>query len=560
MAKQAKSEAKTMIGGHAVVECIRREGVRHVFNVPGESYLAALDGFFDVPEITLITNRHEGGACYMAEAYGKATRSTGVCFVTRGPGATHASIGVHAASQDSTPLVLLVGQVPRRSRGREAFQEIDYGQFFGSMAKWVVEIDDVRKIPEIVPRAFHVARSGRPGPVVISMPEDVLAEQAAFHFSDPIPAALPHPDPALVQELVERIAAAERPVALVGSGVQYARARQQMVAFCERFQIPVLTSWRRMDAFPNNHPHYVGNLGLGKTPSQDVVREADLVVVIGDRLSDNTTAHYKLFAPGQAIAQVDIDEAVIGRNFAPQLAIISDARLALEAMLEHPASPPKVARAAWMSGHRETFEKFQTPLERPSAAVPMERVLAELRETLPPDAVLTVDAGNASAWVHRYYPYNTEDSFLGPTVGSMGYGLPAAIAAKIAHPDRVVVGTAGDGGFMMTVLELATAVQYKVNIVQLVFNNSGLGTIRMHQEQDYPGRMVGTQLNNPDFAALAESFGARGFKVDAPEAFLPALKEALAADVPVVIEVITDPEVISVSATISELRGGKAAR
>ncbi len=556
MAKQA--QAKKMSGGHAVVECIRREGVRHVFNVPGESYIAALDGFYGAPEITLITNRHEGGACYMAEAYAKATRTTGVCFVTRGPGATHASIGIHCASQDSTPLVLFIGQVPRASRGREAFQEIDYGHFFGSMAKWVVEINDAARIAEIVPRAFHVARSGRPGPVVVSLPVDMLFEEAVFHFSGPIPATLPHPDPVLIKEMTGRIAAAEKPVAIVGSGVQYARARKQLVAFAERFQLPVLTSWRRMDAFPNNHPHYLGNLGLGISPGQDVVRESDLLVVIGDRLSDSTTAHYSLLAPGQAIVHVDIDEAVIGRNFPPALAIVSDARLALEAALEEPAPPPGEGRAAWMSGHRKIFEDFGTPPERPSAAVPMERVVAELVETLPDDAVITVDAGNASAWIQRYYPYTAEDSFLGPIVGSMGYGLTSAIAAKIAHPGRVVVGTCGDGGFMMSVQELATAVQYGVNIVQIVFNNNALGTIRMHQEKDFPGRKVGTDLNNPDFAALAESFGARGFRAEKPEQFLPALKAALAADRPAVIEVVTDLEVISVAATLSELKEGKA--
>jgi acetolactate synthase-1/2/3 large subunit len=481
-----------------------------------------------------------------------------VCFVTRGPGATHASIGVHWAAQDSTPLVLFVGQVPRRSRGREAFQEIDYAAFFGSIAKWVVEIDDVGKVTEVVPRAFHVARSGRPGPVVVALPEDMLEEEAEFHFPEPIRPALPHPDPALVEALVDRINGAQKPVALVGAGVQYARARQELVRFCERFQLPATTSWRRMDAFPNNHPHYVGNLGLGRSPAQDVVRASDLVVVIGDRLSDITTAHYTLFKPGQPIAQIDIDEGVLGRNFPPQLAIVSDARLALEAALERPAPEANGARAEWIAEERGKFEAFREPKERPSAAVSLERVMAELQATVPDDTILTVDAGNSTAWVHRYYAYDAEDSFLGPIVGSMGYGLPAAIGAKLAHPERTVVGTSGDGGFMMTMQELATAVQYGANIIQIVFNNGMLGTIRMHQERDYPGRTVGTDLGNPDFTALAESFGALGFRVERPEAFLPALKEALAADRPVVIEVVTDPEVISVAATISELREGKS--
>lgn len=550
----------TMIGGHAVVECIRREGVRHVFNVPGESYLAALDRFYDVPEITLITNRHEGGSCYMAESYAKTTRSTGVCFVTRGPGATHASIGVHCADQDSTPLVLFVGQVPRHSRGREAFQEIDYEQFFGSMAKWVVEIDDVRKITQIVPRAFHVARSGRPGPVVVALPEDMLTDEADFIFPEPIPVSRPHPDPAKIKEMVERIAAANSPVVIVGAGVQYARARKQMVAFAERFHVPVLTSWRRMDAFPNNHPNYVGTLGMGSRESQQLVNDADLVVAIGDRLSDSTTAHYTLLPPGQDIVHVDIDEKVIGRNFPPVLGIVSDAGLALESALECPATEPSEGRKKWLSEHRAAFEAYQTPKERPSGAVSMERVMADLRATVPEDTIITVDAGNASGWVHRYYPYTAEDSFLGPTLGSMGYGLPAAIAAKIAHPERTVVGTCGDGGFMMTMQELATAVQYKANIVQLVFNNSALGTIRMHQERDFPGRTVGTDFVNPNFAELADSFGARGFRIEKPDDFKPALEEALTCGKPALLDVVTDLEVISVGATLTEMRAGKPPR
>ena len=546
-----------MPGGHALVEGIRREGVRHVFCVPGESFMAALDGFYDVPEIQVITNRQEGGACYMAEAYGKATRGTGVCFVTRGPGATNASIGVHCADQDSTPLVLFIGQVPRSSRGREAFQEVDFERFFGSMAKWVVEIDEVGKIPSVVARAFHVARSGRPGPVVVSLPEDVLAEQATFHFPDPIPDARPHPDPALVKRWVARMAAAERPVVLAGGGVQYARARAELVAFAERFQVPVVSTWRRLDVFPHDHPHYVGNLGLGKSPAQAMVEKSDLLVVIGDRLSEITTRHYTLIAPGTPIVQVDIDASVIGRNYPPELAIVSDARNALQAALEQPAH--NGSRAGWIGEGRKNHERTTEPPDRPSRAVSMERAMVEMLQVLPKDAVITVDAGNASAWIHRYYPFTADDSFLGPTVGSMGYGLPAAIAAKLAHPERVVVGTCGDGAFMMTMQELATAVQYGVKIVLIVFNNGSLATIRMYQERDYPGRPMATDLKNPDFAALARSFGAEGFTVAKPDEFRPALEKALAAKVPTVLDVKTDLEVISVSETITEIRKAASA-
>ncbi|MEE8396375.1 MAG: thiamine pyrophosphate-dependent enzyme [bacterium] len=544
-----------MSGGHAVVECIRREGVRHVFGVPGESYMAALDGFFDTPEITLITNRQEGGACYMAEAYAKATRSTGVCFVTRGPGATNASIGVHCAAQDSTPLVLLVGQVPRRLRGREAFQEVDYGRFFGSMAKWVVEIDAVEKIADLLPRAFRVARSGRPGPVVVSLPEDMLAEQGEFRFSEPVSQALPHPDPAAIAQVVKRIAAAEKPLLLVGGGVQFSRARKELVAFAERFQVPVCTAWRRLDAFPNSHPHYVGSVGIGPGPTNKAIAAADLLVVVGDRLDDITTAHYTLIPEGQTLVQIDADADALGRNYAPALAVVADPGLALQAALEQPAPAANPGRAGWIADHRKAWEAYVVPPERPSRAVPMERAMTELNAALPADAILTVDAGNSTAWVQRYRVYDAEDSFFGPGVGSMGYGLPAAIGANLAHPERVVVGTCGDGGYLMTGQELAPAVQYGIDIVQIVFNNGSLGTIRMHQEKDFPGRTHATDLKNPDFAALAEAFGARGFRVERPEQFLPALTEALACGRPALIEVLTDVEVISVGTTITELRG-----
>jgi acetolactate synthase-1/2/3 large subunit len=545
-----------MTGGQALVQCIANEGVRHVFNVPGESYLGALDAFYDHPEIRLVTNRQEGGAAYMAEAYAKSTRSVGVCFVTRGPGATNASIGVHCATQDCTPLVLFVGQVPRANRGREAFQELDFGRFFGSLAKWVVEVDRAARIPEVVVRAFHVARSGRPGPVVVALPEDMLVEEAEMHIPAPIPAARPYPDPALIARLCERLDAAAKPLLLVGGGVQYARGRAALVAFAERFQVPVLTSWRRNDAFPNSHALYAGNLVTARTPAQDLVREADLVVVVGDRLSEATTGDYKIPLPGQPLIQIDIDPAVIGRNFPPELAIVADARLALEAGLQHPAQPA-AGRAAWIAQGRAAYEGWAQPQPRLSEAVSQEAVMTELQTRLPADAILTVDAGNASSWVQRFYRYDAEDSLLGPLVGSMGYGLPAAIAAKLAHPERTVIGTCGDGSFMMTVQELATAVQYEANVVMLVFNNGSLGTIRMHQERDYPERVIGTDLVNPDFAALARAYGAAGFRVQHTEDFAPALAEALAAGRPAVIDVVVDKENISIGATLAEIRAGK---
>ena len=554
----------TMTGGQAVVECLRREGVRHVFNVPGESFLDVLDKLYDAPEIQLITNRQEGGACYMAEAYAKATRGVGVCIVTRGPGATNASIGVHCAAQDSTPLVLLVGQVPRVNRGREAFQEIDYGRFFGSLAKWVVEADSAVKLPEIITRAFHTARSGRPGPVVVSLPEDVLTERAEMRFPEPVPLAVPHPDPVLIAEMAARIDRAERPVLLLGGGVQYARGREAAVRFAERFQVPVLTSWRRNDAFPNDHPHYAGNLALGKTPAAKLAREADLVVVVGTRLSEITTGDYTFPLPGQRMIQVDIEPSVIGRHHVPEIAIVSDARLALEAALEVPregggsGENGGLKRREWIQAVHAEHEAFVKPTPRHAETVSMESVMETLEATLPEDAILTVDAGNASAWVQRFRIYRTEDSLLGPTVGSMGYGLPAAIAAKLAHPGRVVVGTCGDGAFLMTGQELATAVQYEVGIVMLVFNNSMYGTIRAHQERHHPGRTIGTDMVNPNFAELARAYGAEGIRVETTADFKPALERALKVTQnegrPAVLDVLTDKENISIGTTLTDLR------
>lgn len=558
---------KMMTGGQAVVECIRRHGVRHVFNVPGESYLAVLDALYDAPGIKVITNRQEGGACYMAEAYAKATRKVGVCFVTRGPGATNASIGVHCAAQDSTPLVLFVGQVPRKNKGRESFQEVDYGRFFGDMAKWVVEIDQADKVPEMVNRAFHIAQSGRPGPVVVALPEDMLVEEAEMLIVDPTTPAPAHPDPGQIRAMVQQLEAAERPVVLVGSGTQYtahredATAREALIRFAERFKAPVLTSWRRNDAFPNSHGHYGGNLAIGKSPAQELVRQADLLLVIGDRLSEITTDDYRLIAPGKRIIQVHAQPEMIGRHFPTELGVTADAGLALQAALECPAPAENPARMAYVREAHQRYMDFSTsgkPRETPHTAY--EQVMADLNEVLPEDAIFTVDAGNSSVWIQRFRRYETPDSFFGPIVGSMGYGLPSAIAAKVAHPDRVVIGTCGDGGILMNGQELATAVQYGIKIVQLVFNNSTYGTIRMHQEREFPERVVATDLVNPDFAAMARSFGAEGYTVKTDKDFRPALEAALSAEKPALIDIITDKEHLSVAMTLSEIRGGQAAQ
>jgi acetolactate synthase I/II/III large subunit len=552
-----ESSTPKLTGGQILVEGLRREGVKHVFCVPGESYLGALDALYDAPDIRIIVNRQEGGACYMAEGYAKATRSVGVCFVTRGPGATNASIGVHCADQDSTPLVLFVGQVPRANRGREALQEVDYGAFFGSMAKWVIEVNDPARLAEVVPRAFHIARSGRPGPVVISLPEDMLVERGEPRFRNSYPRSRPHPDPEQVAQLAKRLLAAEKPVLVVGSGVQYAPARAALIACAERFGVPVTTSFRRMDAFPNSHPNYAGTLAGGMVSGVDTVKAADLVVVVGDRLGENTTNDYRVPMPGQPLIHVDVEPEVIGQNFATDLAIVADAALTLEALLEHAPKSPPPGRAQWVQERHKKYLDYSMPGERPTPRVSMEQVSKDLTRLLPKNAILTVDAGNFSGWIHRYYRFDTEQSFLGPTVGSMGYGLPAAIGAKLAHPDRVVIANCGDGGAMMTVQELATAVQHNLPVIQLVFNNGTFGTIRMHQERDFPGRTVATDLSNPDFAALGRAMGAEGYTVRTSAEFAPALQAALASGKTAVLDIMTDPEHISVSQTISDLRAGK---
>jgi acetolactate synthase-1/2/3 large subunit len=554
------AKTRRMNGGHAVVECLRNEGVRHVFNVPGESFTSILDGMRDATTIRLISNRQEGGACLMAEAYAKASRTPGVCVVTRGPGATNASIGVHCARHDSTPLVLLVGQVSRASRGREAGQEIDYTHFFGSIAKWVIEVDDPRRVPAVISRAFHLARSGRPGPVVVSLPRDMLDETADIPLVEPYPVIRANPEPALLKEMVQQLGAAKNPIIIAGSGVEYAGARQELVAFSEKFQVPVVTSYRRLAAFPNEHAHYLGNLSSANNHARQAVVEADLVLAIGTRLNQQSTAGYTLPRAEQTLIHIDPAEEVIGQNHRPSMGIVADIKLALAVALEHPASTPNPGRQGWIDEYRQVQQAWATPPERPTGRVSMEKVMHDMKATLPQDTIHTVDAGNFALWVHKYQEFRTPDTFFGPTVGCMGYGVPAAIGAKLAHPTRVTIANCGDGGFLMTGQEMATAAQYGVNIITVVYNNSALATIRMHQEAQYPNRPSGTDFVNPDFAALGTAYGALGIKVSRDHEFLPALKDALKANKPALIEVMTDLEFISPTATLSQVTAGRPGR
>jgi acetolactate synthase-1/2/3 large subunit len=549
-----------MLGGHAVAQCLRNEGVKHIFSVPGESYIAVVDGLVNFPEIQLITNRQEGCAAFMAEGYAKATRMPGVCLVTRGPGATNASIAVHSAKYDSAPLVLLVGQVSRAARGREAGQEIDYGQFFGSIAKWVIEINDPKQIPRIMGRAFHLARTGRPGPVVVALPRDVTEENADITMMDPLPSIQPNADPAAIASLVQRINTARKPVLLAGSGTQYSRAWQELIDFAEKFQLPVLTSYKRQDAFPNNHPNYAGNMLTSNKQAQNLAyQESDLLIVLGSRLNQQTTAGFTLPRPGYPFIHIDADEGNIGQNSRPEVGIVADAKQLLLAALKHPAPRPNESRAAWIAEQHAAQKQFCTPQARPTRKVSMERVMKDLKSAMPADAITTTDAGSFGQWQQRYLEFDHPDSYISPTLGCMGPGVPSAVAAKLAHPNRTVIAHIGDGGFLMTGQEMATAKQFGANIISIVYNNEGYNSIRMHQEAQYPDRRLGVALENPDFALMGESYGALGLKVTRDEEFLPAFKKALAANRSALIEVQTDFEYVTPTAKLAELRGKKLA-
>ena len=534
----------TRHGGALLVDCLAAQGVERVFCVPGESFLAALDGLRD-SAIDVVVGRQEGGVAMMAEATGKLTGRPGVAFVTRGPGATNASAGVHIAFQDSTPMVLFVGQVPTHHRDREAFQEVDYRGMFGPLAKWVAEIDRADRIPEYVSRAFHVARSGRAGPVVLALPEDMLSGPAE---GEPAPAAtLPSglAAEADVAAVVERLERAERPLVVVGGGGWSAGAARALGAFAEAMGLPVGASFRCQDYLDNRHPCYAGDVGIGINPAlARRVREADVILALGARLGEITTSGYTLLrppVPAQALIHVHADPDEVGRVYRPEIAVV--ARPGPFATQLAGAARPREG-GAWLAGARADYDAWQEPHETPGA-LKLERVVAHLGRVLPEDAVLTNGAGNYSAWLHRYHRYRGFRTQLAPTSGSMGYGLPAAIAAKLEQPEREAVAFAGDGCFQMTGQEFGTACERGANIVVLVCDNGMYGTIRMHQERAYPGRVSATGLANPNFAALARAHGGHGAAVERDEEFPAALAEARAAERPAILHLRLDPRALS---------------
>ncbi len=543
-------------GGQILVDQLAIHGVSHVFCVPGESYLAALDAFHDQQQIRLFACRQEGGAANMAEAFGKLTGKPGICFVTRGPGATNASIGVHTAFQDSTPMILFIGQVARDQVEREAFQEIDFRRMFGPMAKWVAEIDDARRIPELVSQAFHRAVNGRPGPVVIALPEDMLTDRVAAADAGPYKPVQAHPGADQIAQLRGLLAAAKRPFVILGGGGWNAQAVADIKSFAEANNLPVGCSFRCQDLFDNRHRNYAGDVGIGINPAlAKRIKDSDLLLVIGARLGEMTTSGYTLIdipVPKQTLVHVHPGSEELGRVYQATLPINSgmpQIAAALKAMA--PIDPG--SWAAWTEAMRADYLTW-TQAPKNAGELQMGEVVGWLNEHLPEDTILCNGAGNYATWLHRFFRYRGFRTQLAPTNGAMGYGFPAAIAAKATEPKRTVVCFAGDGCFLMTGQELATAVQYDLPVITVVVNNGMYGTIRMHQERHYPGRVTATDLVNPDFAALARAYGAHGETVTRTEEFVPAFERSRASGKPALIELKIDPEVLTVSQTLSQIR------
>jgi acetolactate synthase-1/2/3 large subunit len=537
-----------------LVDQLRIHGVRHVFCVPGESYLAVLDAFHD-SDLAVTVCRQEGGAAIMAEAVGKVTGRPGVCFVTRGPGATNAAHGIHIARQDSSPLVMFVGQVARDTREREAFQELDYRAVFGSMTKWATEIDDPARVPEIVSRAFYTAANGRPGPVVVAIPEDMLVERVAVADAPPFAPIETSPGATEMQKFAELLGGARAPIVLLGGSRWSQEACDRLAHFAEKYALPVCTTFRRGHLFDQTHACYAGDLGIGPNPKLlERIKSSDLVIVIGGRLGELPSQHYTLFdipRPQRPFVHVHPGAEELGRVYSPQLAI-NATPTAFTAALETlkfaraPAGDANAARADYLAW-------TDKPTEQPGK-VNFGAVMVWLRDNLAPDAILCNGAGNYSAWIHRFFRFRRFGQHVAPASGSMGYGVPAAVAMKRLYPQRQVICVAGDGDFLMNGQEFATAVQYGLPFTTIIFDNGMYGTIRMHQERDYPGRISATDLRNPDFAAYARTFGGFGVSVERTEDFPQAFREAEASGKPAIVRLAIDPESITPGMTLAKIR------
>ncbi|WP_282608654.1 thiamine pyrophosphate-binding protein [Pelagibius sp. Alg239-R121] len=553
-------QIKSLTGAQCLVDCLRQQEVEQCFLVPGESYLAVLDALTDAPEVDITVCRQEGGAAMMAEAYGKLTGRPGICMVTRGPGATNASAGLHIARQDATPMILFVGQVARGMREREAFQEIDYRRMFGQVAKWVAEVDSPQRMAEMVSRAFHVAMSGRPGPVVLALPEDMLVE-----LTDVIPPKLAAARPAVaaptdadVRSLLSTLAAASNPMIIVGGGAWSDQARQDLQAFAAKWAVPVAASFRCQDFFDNRHPCYAGDAGIGINPKLAArIRSVDLLILLGTRFSEMESSGYSLInipKPLQKLIHIYPDPDEIGRVYVPGLGVAAPAAETVAALLDQAVPEHDLSeRQAYVEDCNADYRAWSS-LPEGRGDLAMAEVMQHLKNVLPDDAIVTNGAGNYTVWVHRFLNYRKHRTQLAPISGSMGYGLPAAVAAARTHPDRQVVCFAGDGCFLMHGQELATAMKYRANLNVIVVNNGMYGTIRMHQERNYPGRVSATDLVNPDFAMLAKSYGCHGETVRRTDQFADAWNRACAFNGPSLLELQVDPELITPTQTIEDLR------
>ena len=545
-------------GGQLLVKALQAHGTDRIFCVPGESYLPVLDALYD-SNIHNTVCRHEGGAAMMAEAWGKLTGAPGICFVTRGPGATNATSGLHVALQDSSPMILFIGQISEDVREREAFQEIDYRQFLGKSVKWVAEIDDPARINEMVSRAFHTATTGRPGPVALVLPESTLSSLALLTHIEPWKQVETHPGPQDIAQLSEMISKAERPLAILGGSRWSSASVGAMQKIAENWQLPVACSFRRQMLFNHTHPNYGGDVGLGINPYlKQQIENSDLIILVGGRFSEIPSQNYELLAipkPHQTLVHIYPGAEELGRVYQASLAIHASPEAFTQQFVSLPSPAHANSRESLIKDSHASYISWSalTSVTTPGA-VQLAVVMNTLQNTLPTDAILTNGAGNYTTWIHRFWKFSTYGSQVAPTSGSMGYGLPAAIAAKLAFPDRTVIAFAGDGCFQMTMQEFGTAIQAKAAIVVIVVDNGIYGTIRMHQEKTFPGRISATNLVNPDFAALAKSYGAFGATVNHTHEFAAALENALLAEGPALIHIHVSPEAITPSMTLSEMR------
>ncbi len=552
-----KTAQSLRTGGHILADQLKALGADTVFCVPGESFLDFLDGLYDHSDsIRTVVCRHEGGAANMADAYAKMTGRPGICAVTRGPGATNATNGVHTAFQDSSPMIVLIGQVGRSMVDREAFQEMDYRRMFGQMAKWVAQIDDASRIPEYLSRAWKTALSGRPGPVVLALPEDMLTDEVAVADVVHTAPSAPSPDPQSLERFASLLAGAEKPLMLVGGPGWSSEVAEQAMRFAERQGLPVATSFRCQDYVDNDHPNYVGVVGIAPLPKlrKRIMEEVDLLIVVGSRLGEMTTQGYELIDipdPQMGFVHVHPEAEQLGQVYNPTLGIVSSAGAFFDAVEALPQGEGASRWADWVAVQRSDYEAFLQPTDVPGR-LNMSHVIRHISDVMPKDTVLTNGAGNYTVWAHRFHRHRAYRTQLAPTSGSMGYGVPAAVAAKLVAPEKPVISISGDGCFLMSAQEMATAKQYGADIIYLVVNNGMLATIRMHQERHHPDRKVATDLHNPDFVAYAAAFGVAGERVDATEDFPAALERARKAPGGYLIELVVEPEALTPTQTLSQ--------